>query len=95
MDQPSADDYGLIAPVSIPRDGQAPGGVSGPDEYDSFFRIRHDEVSTTTWVAQTLSVTRKVTDDLSSTNLDEADRADLLDGITLLLQHAVSLTTDQ
>ncbi|MEV5510334.1 hypothetical protein [Streptomyces orinoci] len=94
MNQPPPDDHGLIAPVSLPRTGQAPGEVSGPEEYDGFFRIHHGEISDTAWAAQTLAVTRKVADDLPGTSLDEAERADLLDGMNLLLQHALTLTTD-
>ncbi|GHI40461.1 hypothetical protein [Streptomyces violascens] len=93
--EPPTDDYGLIAPISLPPDGHAPGGVSGPAEYDGFFRIHHTEVSDAAWVTQVLSVTRGVTDDLPDTTLDEAERADLLDGITLLLQHALHVSSDQ
>ncbi|MER6071819.1 hypothetical protein ACFYZB_40415 [Streptomyces sp. NPDC001852] len=91
MEQPPPDDFGLIAPLSLPRDGRAPGEVSGPEEYDAFFRIHHDDVTSGAWAAQALTVTRKVADDLSGTSLDEAERADLLDGLALLLQHALSL----
>ncbi|MFF4602936.1 hypothetical protein ACFY12_09325 [Streptomyces sp. NPDC001339] len=95
MDQPAPtddDDHGLISPITLPRDGHAPGNVSGPDEYDSYFRIRHADTSPTAWAHHVLSVTSSVTDDLPATSLDQEERADLLDGIALLLQHTVRLT---
>ncbi|MFD9813510.1 hypothetical protein [Streptomyces sp. NPDC059080] len=92
MERLSADDHGLIAPVSLPRDGTAPGKLSGPDEYDAFFRIHYDDVSDAAWAQQALAVTRKVADDLRDSSLGEAERADLLDGMNLLLQHALALT---
>jgi hypothetical protein len=95
VEQPLPDDFGLIAPISLPLDGQAPGTASGPDEYDAFFRIHHDNVSSDDWTRQILAVTRTVADDVDSTSLGEKDRADLLDGLTLLLQHALRLTTDK
>jgi hypothetical protein len=92
-EKPSPDDYGLIAPISLPHDGQAPAELSGPDEYDSFFRIERDDVTGSTWVIQTLEVSHKVADDLRETSLDGEERADLLDGLTLLLQHALTIAT--
>lgn len=92
-EQSSPDDYGLIAPISLPHDGQAPTELSGPDEYDSFFRIQRDDVTGNAWVVQTLEVTHKVADDLRESSLDGEERADLLDGLTLLLQHAPTIAT--
>lgn len=95
MDAAPSDDYGLIAPLSLPRDGRAPGEVSGPEEYDAFFRIEHDGVSHVDWASQVLAVTRVVADDLDASSLSAEDRTDLLDGLTLLLQHALHLATDK
>jgi hypothetical protein len=92
-EKPPPDDYGLVAPISLPRDGLAPTELSGPDEYDSFFRIQRDDVPGNAWVIQTLEVTHKVADDLRETSLDGEERADLLDGLTLLLQHALTIAT--
>ncbi|POX38593.1 hypothetical protein C3486_22510 [Streptomyces sp. Ru73] len=92
---PTTDDYGLIAPITLPPDGHAPGDVSGPAEYDAFFRIAHDDVSAAEWSAQALSVSQQVTEDLQTTSLADGERADLLDGIAVLLQHALRITADQ
>lgn len=85
-------DHGLVAAITVPRDGLAPGAserLSDAAEYDSYFRIQHDDVTDLGWACTVLAVTAKVTEDLPATSLDDRERAHLLDGISIILRSSL------
>ncbi|MFF8311108.1 hypothetical protein [Streptomyces lydicus] len=88
-----ADDYRLIAPITLPGNGQAPGEVkpiSETDEYDAYFRIEHeDDISQGAWVHTVLTIAEKVRADLPATSLEDGEQAQILDGIAIILQHTL------
>ncbi|MEU5242341.1 hypothetical protein ACH4UR_33865 [Streptomyces lydicus] len=87
------DDYRLIAPITLPSNGQAPGEVkpiSETDEYDAYFRIEHeDDMSQGEWVHTVLTIAEKVRADLPATSLEDGEQAQILDGIAIILQHTL------
>ncbi|MGW2006164.1 hypothetical protein [Streptomyces nigrescens] len=89
----AVDDYHLIAPITLPGDGRAPGDVkalSDSDEYDAYFRIEHQsDISPDTWMKTVLSVAEQVSDDLPATSLEESEQAQILDGLAIILQHTL------
>ncbi|UMO99829.1 hypothetical protein [Amycolatopsis sp. EV170708-02-1] len=76
-------------PVSLPADGRVPDSVTGAAttaEYDGYFRISREEGDLTGWTRSCLGATGRLMDDLPSGGLTDAERADLMCGLVLVLQ---------
>jgi hypothetical protein len=82
-DQPdsSLPDYGLIAPLSIPKDGKIPDAIAGTssrEEYDRYFRLLRADPELAGWSRSCLDVQRQVLGDLGATGLSAQDRCDIM-----------------
>ncbi len=76
-------DYGLIAPLGIPKDGKIPdaaAGSCGREEYDRYFRLRREDQELAQWSRSCLDVQRRLLDDLDATDLSAQDRCDIMAG---------------
>jgi hypothetical protein len=79
-------DYGLIAPLSLPRDGKIPdAGVCGREEYEKYFRLLREDQELAQWSLSCLSVQRRVLSDLDATDLSAEDRCHIMAGCLMVM----------
>ena len=76
-------DYGLVQPISIPRGESIPGlpGLSKPDEYDEYFRVRRSDDDLVDWTRTCLTVSQGLMADIGKTGLSPTDRNAILRGL--------------
>jgi hypothetical protein len=82
-------DYGLISPISLPRDGRMPDtatGASGQAEYDTYFRVVRESPGLVEWSRSCLQVQRRVLTDLDATSLSPQERYDIIAGCLVVMQ---------
>lgn len=86
-------DLGLVATVSLPPEGRVPdpttGGATGA-EYDRYFRISRVDGDIEGWTRSCVAVTGALLDDLPDGGLSDAERADLLHGLVLVLRSTLA-----
>jgi hypothetical protein len=81
-------DYGLIAPLAIPKDGKIPDAAAGPsgrEEYDGYFRLRREDQELAQWSRSCLEVQRRLLGDLDATDLSAEDRCDIMAGWLMVM----------
>ena len=79
-----APDYGLVSPLSIPEGSKVPDpktGVSGPEEYDLYFRILRDNRGLLAWSESCLRIGGALLDDLRDADLSAEDKLRILEGL--------------
>lgn len=77
-------DYGLVSPLSIPEGSKVPHpktGVSGPEEYDLYFRIVRDNGGLVAWSQSCLRIGGALLDDLRHAELSAEDKCRILEGL--------------
>ncbi|MET0416198.1 MAG: hypothetical protein ABW022_09280 [Actinoplanes sp.] len=92
-------DYGLIAPITLPVNGRIPDpeGTSSKAEYDNYFRLERERPDLEAWSRSCLDVQRRILADLDLTELSAEDRCDILAGCLVVLHATLDrwVTTDE
>jgi hypothetical protein len=86
-------DLGLVDAVSLPAAGRVPDPVTGAAtgaEYDRYFRITRADGDLEAWTRSCVAATGALLDDLPEGGLHDAERADLLHGLVLVLRSTLN-----
>ncbi|WP_156623985.1 hypothetical protein [Mycobacterium sp. 852002-40037_SCH5390672] len=77
-------DYGLVAPISIPKEDGVPeevDGVTRPLEYEEYFRLQRASIDLVEWTRTCIKVNYELIKDLDESSISESDKRDMLVGI--------------